>query len=136
MNDERRVPKTKYNNVVRESDIAMDPDYLKKKEFFDNLQLRCCLTYCHHSNRVVELKCNALRENTEKETKVIQNSLTLLISQLPSRVQKMKVVVERERRLSLACFTQSRSSVAMTLAFFRIVYLLPNCLTISKRMTK
>ena len=82
-------------NVVRESDIAMDPDYLKKKEFFDNLQLRCCLTYCRHSNRVVELKCNALRENTEKETKVIQNSLTLLISQLPSRVQKMKVVVLR-----------------------------------------
>ena len=95
MNDERRVPKTKYNNVVRESDIAMDPDYLKKKEFFDNLQLRRCLTYCRHSNCVVELKCNALRENTEKETKVIQNSLTLLISQLPSRVQKMKVVVLR-----------------------------------------
>ncbi|KAK8832919.1 hypothetical protein WA577_001737 [Blastocystis sp. JDR] len=79
MSDGKPLSRTVQANALQGSEGKTDPEYLKKKEFFDNLRVR------------VELKCNALRENTQKEAQGIRSSLSLLISQLPSRVQKMTV---------------------------------------------
>lgn len=38
MNPKRRN-KSRYNNIIRESDVHADPEYKKKKEFFDQLFL-------------------------------------------------------------------------------------------------
>lgn len=36
----RRVPRSNYTNVVRESDVRADPDYKRKQEFFEALRLK------------------------------------------------------------------------------------------------
>ena len=41
--------------------------------------------------RVVQLNCSELQENAMKEAKIIRDNLIILISQLSSRVQTMKV---------------------------------------------
>lgn len=41
---------------------------------------------------VVQINCNALQQNAMKEAKAIKDNLSVLISQLPARVQQMKVV--------------------------------------------
>ena len=42
---------------------------------------------------VVQINCNALQQNAMKEAKAIKDNLSVLISQLPARVQQMKVVL-------------------------------------------
>ncbi|KAK8796624.1 hypothetical protein WA588_000753 [Blastocystis sp. NMH] len=66
-------------NTVRESDIHADPEYKEKKEFFDQLLVK------------VQINCNALQQNAMKEAKAIKDNLSVLISQLPARVQQMKI---------------------------------------------
>ena len=66
-------------NTVRESDIHADPEYKEKKEFFDKLLVK------------VQINCNALQQNAMKEAKAIKDNLSVLISQLPARVQQMKI---------------------------------------------
>lgn len=86
-----RHTRSRYNNVIRESDCHADPKYKEKKEFFDQLYLKGIKIYLHHYNLVVQMNCNVLKENAIKEAKSIRDNLSLLISQLPTRVQNMKV---------------------------------------------
>ena len=71
--------RSRMQNTVRESDIHADPEYKEKKEFFDQLLVK------------VQINCNALQQNAMKEAKAIKDNLSVLISQLPARVQQMKI---------------------------------------------
>ena len=86
-----RHTRSRYNNVIRESDVHADPEYKQKKEFFDQLKLKGMWIYCRWCNSIVQMNCNVLKENAVKEAKSIRDNLTLLISQLPARVQTMTV---------------------------------------------
>ncbi|KAK8821193.1 hypothetical protein WA538_005822, partial [Blastocystis sp. DL] len=82
--DQPEMPKqlsarSRMQNTVRESDIHADPEYKEKKEFFDQLLVK------------VQINCNALQQNAMKEAKAIKDNLSVLISQLPARVQQMKI---------------------------------------------
>ena len=35
-----RHVRSRYNNVIRESDVHADPEYKQKKEFYDQLKLK------------------------------------------------------------------------------------------------
>lgn len=79
-----------YRNVIRESDILNDSTYKEKKAFFEELKLKSRF-YCFQCHSVAQLHCNSLKENAAREATNIRNNLNILISQLPSRVQKMTV---------------------------------------------
>lgn len=81
-----------YRNVIRESDILNDATYREKKAFFEELKLKSGF-FSLLSHFVAQLHCNSLKENAAREASNIRNNLNILISQLPSRVQKMTVSV-------------------------------------------
>lgn len=87
----RRSSRSNYKNVIRESDVLKDPDYRTKKEFYDQLKLKGNHCLFHDCNHVVQIHCNTLKENAIKEAQNIRSNLELMISQLSTQVQQMKV---------------------------------------------
>ena len=87
----QHASKARHHNVVRESDVRADPAYKEKKEFFDQLKLRGRTLFCYEAYSSVQMNCTVLQENAVREAKSIKDNLAVLISQLPARIQKMKV---------------------------------------------
>ncbi|KAK8818888.1 hypothetical protein WA577_002999, partial [Blastocystis sp. JDR] len=75
----RRVPRSNYTNVVRESDVRADPDYKRKQEFFEALRLK------------VIMNCNHLKENALREANAVREQTSMSILTLSERIQNMTV---------------------------------------------
>ena len=89
----RRNSGGNYRNVIRESDVRADPEYRQKKDFFDQLLIQGRISSSLTIIFVVQMNCEELQQNASREAKTIKDSLFVLISQLSSRVQRMKVSV-------------------------------------------